>query len=214
MKKPRFAQRSRALREDEILDAALVAFRNRGCFHMTLDDVATLVGTAKGTLYLHYPTREALLTAALARARERLRARCWDAWKTARSAELGFRAVLVSLVAMSRESDAISPAVLSRLQCGLTWKGLASLRHGRVEEALEPVVTAWQEAQLIHAGLDARWVARVALGLTTDATDNPAEAAAERIAALLLRGLAPEPVLHGSVEAEGNSEHAREEPRG
>lgn len=192
MKKPRFAHRSRAGREDEILDAALVAFANHGCFRMTLDDVATRVGIAKGTLYLHYSSREALLTAVLARAGERFRERCWNRWKTAPSPELGFRAVLASLVAMNREPDGISPAVLSRLQCGLTWKQLPPPRQGRVEEALEPVVTAWQEARLIDAGLDVRWVARVTLALTTDSADDPAEAAAERIAALLLRGLAPQ----------------------
>ena len=190
MRKPRFAHRSRALREDEILDAALAAFTDHGCFRMTLDDVATRVGIAKGTLYLHYASREALLTAVLARAGERLRARCWDAWKTAPSPELGFHAVLVSLVAMNRESDGISPAVLSRLQCGVRWKQLAPLRHGQIEGALEPVVTAWQEAGLIDAGLDARWVARVTVALAADSADDPAEAAAERIAALLLRGLA------------------------
>ena len=193
MRTSRFTHRSRVLREDEILDAALAAFIDHGCFRMTLDDVATRVGIAKGTLYLHYSSREALLTAVLDRACERLRARCGDAWKAAPSPEIGVRAVLVSLVAMNRESDGISPAVLARLQCGVRWKQLAPRRHGSVERALEPVVIAWQEAGLIDAGLDARWVARVTLALVADSADDPAEAAAERIAALLLRGLAPVP---------------------
>ena len=193
MRKPRFAHRSLALRQNEILDAALGVFADHGCFRMTLDDVATRVGIAKGTLYLHYASREALLTAVLARAGDRFRERCWDAWKTAPSPELGFRAVLVSLVAMNREPDGLSPAVLSRLQCGVRWKQRAPLRHVGVEKALEPVVIAWQGAGLIDAGLDARWVARVTLTLTANSADDPAEAATERIAALLLRGLAPGP---------------------
>jgi AcrR family transcriptional regulator len=194
MRKPRFAHRSRAVREAEILDAALAAFANSGCFRMTLDEVATRVGIAKGTLYLHYASREALLTAVLARAGERLRERCWNAWKGAPSAVLGLRAVLAGLVTLNREPDGISPVVLSRLQCGLSWmQRVPSL--GWVEGALEPVVTAWQEARLIDAGLDARWVAQVSLALAAASADGPAEVAAERIATLLLRGLPPQ---HGT----------------
>ena len=161
---------------------------------MTLEDVAQRVGIAKGTLYLHYPSREALLSAVLTRACEQLRERCWLAWETAPNPTAGFRAVIATLVGMDQGSDAASPATLSRLQCGLIWKQFGPFRNGQVEEALEPVVNAWREARLIDAGLEPRWVARATLALASGAADGGVEVreVAERISTLLLRGLIPE----------------------
>ena len=194
LKKARFAQRSHALRENELLDASLAAFTRHGCFRMTLDDVAQRVGIAKGTLYLHYPSREALLSAVLTRACEQLREQCWLAWETAPNPTAGFRAVIATLVGMDQGPDAPSPATLSRLQCGLIWKQFAPFRTGQVEQALEPVVNAWREARLIDAGLDPRWVARATLALTSGAAEGEVEVSevAERITRLLLRGPIPE----------------------
>ena len=194
MKKPRFARRSRALREKEVLDAAFAAFAENGCFRMTLDDVAQRVGIAKGTLYLHYSSREGLLRAVLARACEQLRERCLCAWKTAPNPAAGFRAVISSLMGMDQGPDTVSPATLSRLQCGLIWRQLAPVRDGLLEQALEPVMNALQQARLIDAGLDPRWVARATLALVRGAAEERVEVSkgAERIATLLLRGLAPE----------------------
>ncbi len=194
MKEPRFVHHTRALREKEVLDASFAAFAKHGCFRMTLDDVARRVGIAKGTLYLHYSSREALLGAVLARACEQLRERCWRAWKTAPNPALGFRAVIASLMGMDQGPDTVSPSTLSRLQCGLIWKQPAPVRNGQAEQALEPVVNAWQQAGLIDTGLDPRWVARATLALASGATDERVEVGevAERITTLLLRGLAPE----------------------
>ena len=194
MNGPKFAHRARALREMEILDAAFAAFAKNGCFRMNLDDVAQRVGVAKGTLYLHYSSREALLSAVLHRACERLRELCWRAWETAPNPPAGFRAVIASLMGMDQEPDTVSPATLSRLQCGLIWKQLAPFRDGPLEQTLEPVVNAWQQARLIDTGLEPRWVARATLALVSGAAAERGEVreVAERIATLLLRGLAPE----------------------
>lgn len=194
MKKLRFVHRTRALREREVLDAAVGAFAEHGCFRMTLDDVAQRVGIAKGTLYLHFPSREALLSAVLTRACEQLRERCSRAWKTAPNPSAGFRAVIASLMGLDQGPDTVSAATLSRLQCGLIWKQLAPFRDGPVEQALEPVVNAWREAGLIDAGLEPRWVARATLALVSGAAGEGVEVGevTERIATLLLSGLAPE----------------------
>lgn len=47
-------------RSNDLLDAALDLYRERGFSGFTLADVAGRTGLAKGTLFLYFPTREAL----------------------------------------------------------------------------------------------------------------------------------------------------------
>ena len=70
----RLAATSSARREraDRILDAATELLRRHGYRRVTIDDVATAAGVGKGTLYLHWKTREALFWAALQRETVRL----------------------------------------------------------------------------------------------------------------------------------------------
>jgi AcrR family transcriptional regulator len=47
-------------REAQIIDAAFIAFARAGLDETRLDDIARLAGIAKGTIYLYFPTKEAL----------------------------------------------------------------------------------------------------------------------------------------------------------
>lgn len=60
--KPRWQRRKNA-RPEEILTAALEAFGDHGFARTTLDDVARRAGVTKGTIYLYYDSKEALLEA-------------------------------------------------------------------------------------------------------------------------------------------------------
>jgi AcrR family transcriptional regulator len=53
-----------ARNRDKIIDAARVAFRARG-YDAPLDDIAKAAGVGAGTLYRHFPTREALIDAVM-----------------------------------------------------------------------------------------------------------------------------------------------------
>jgi AcrR family transcriptional regulator len=69
-RKPRAdAQRNR----ERILDVAKKAFTRHGA-HISLDDVANRAGVGPGTLYRHFPTRDALLEAVYRTEVERLAA--------------------------------------------------------------------------------------------------------------------------------------------
>lgn len=63
--KPRVSGRSRRkdARPAEIVAAALALFAERGYGATKLDDVARAAGIAKGTVYLYFPTKEALFQA-------------------------------------------------------------------------------------------------------------------------------------------------------
>lgn len=52
-----------AARQEQILDAARRLFLTKGYEATTIEDVLTAVGIAKGTLYHHFPGKEAILDA-------------------------------------------------------------------------------------------------------------------------------------------------------
>lgn len=56
-----------AARQEQILDAARRLFLTKGYEATTIEDVLTAVGIAKGTLYHHFPGKEAILDAIVQR---------------------------------------------------------------------------------------------------------------------------------------------------
>ncbi|MBU6437743.1 MAG: TetR/AcrR family transcriptional regulator [Betaproteobacteria bacterium] len=67
-----FRDKQFALREQAILDAVNGQLATRGYEAMVLDDIAAEVGIAKGSLYKHFESKEALAAAAMTRLLERL----------------------------------------------------------------------------------------------------------------------------------------------
>jgi AcrR family transcriptional regulator len=57
--------RQRQMRENAILDAAHILLAEKGYQGMTMDDLATRVGIAKGSLYQHFRSKEDLIAVAL-----------------------------------------------------------------------------------------------------------------------------------------------------
>ena len=62
-----FTSYARQLREDRILSAAGQVFNERGP-EGSLDEIAKVAGVAKGTVYLHFGSKEALIEALTRRA--------------------------------------------------------------------------------------------------------------------------------------------------
>ncbi|MDD1677077.1 MAG: TetR/AcrR family transcriptional regulator [Methanomicrobiales archaeon] len=59
-------------REDRILDATAALILRYGYNKMTVDDIAAKAGVAKGTIYLHWDTKEKLVGALLKREKQEL----------------------------------------------------------------------------------------------------------------------------------------------
>lgn len=72
--KQRAKERRLAERGDRILDALAALMTRWGYAKTTVDDIAREAGVAKGTVYLHWPTKEAMLLALIDR-----EARQWNA---------------------------------------------------------------------------------------------------------------------------------------
>lgn len=64
---PKFRRRKEA-RPDEILDAALALFCDKGFAKTRVEDVARRAGVSKGAVYLYFPSKDALIEALVDRA--------------------------------------------------------------------------------------------------------------------------------------------------
>jgi len=63
----KFRRRAEA-RPDEMLDAALAVFSEQGFAATKVDDIARRAGVSKGTVYLYFPSKEALMEGIVRRA--------------------------------------------------------------------------------------------------------------------------------------------------
>jgi AcrR family transcriptional regulator len=64
---PKFRRRAEA-RPEEVLDAALDLFIERGFANTRVEDIATRAGLSKGDVYLYFPSKEAVLEGIVRRA--------------------------------------------------------------------------------------------------------------------------------------------------
>ena len=64
---PKFRRRAEA-RPDEVLDAALALFVEKGFAATRVEDIATRAGISKGAVYLYFPSKEAILEGLVRRA--------------------------------------------------------------------------------------------------------------------------------------------------
>lgn len=64
-KEPAFRRLPRAVREQQILDAAVIVFSRRGYHDASVDEIAELAGISKPMVYAYLGTKEELFTACL-----------------------------------------------------------------------------------------------------------------------------------------------------
>ena len=64
---PKFRRRAEA-RPDEVLDAALALFIEKGFAATRVDDIAARAGLSKGAVYLYFPSKEKILEGIVRRA--------------------------------------------------------------------------------------------------------------------------------------------------
>jgi AcrR family transcriptional regulator len=64
---PKFRRRAEA-RPDEVLDAALALFVEKGFAQTRVEDIASRAGLSKGAVYLYFPSKEAILEGLVRRA--------------------------------------------------------------------------------------------------------------------------------------------------
>lgn len=167
-------KREKARRRDDILQAAREVFFERGIHHATVDEVAEQAEVSKGTVYLYFDTKEAILAHLLLEGLEKLVSDLEAAFDPAgsRSALDRIRRLarvylkffqahpsyfhLISAFDRGRFQAAVSPElynqVLTRSLRGLEWL-VRAVEQGRAEGVLR-ASDARQAASVIWAGLN------------------------------------------------------------
>jgi AcrR family transcriptional regulator len=84
--------------KDAILDATEELLTRYGYKKMTIDDLAREVGIGKGTVYLHFPSKEEIALSHVDRIIERLKTRLWDTAGSSLSPDLKIKKMLVERV--------------------------------------------------------------------------------------------------------------------
>jgi len=83
---------------DAILDATDVLLWKFGYKKMTIDDLAREVGIGKGTVYLHFPSKEEIALSHIDRIIERLKKRLWEIADSSIPPEQKIKTMLVERV--------------------------------------------------------------------------------------------------------------------
>jgi AcrR family transcriptional regulator len=190
------ALEQRALRADaqrnyaKLLDAASAAFIEHGADDVSLEEIARRAGVGIGTLYRHFPTRQALLEAVYRDQVELLRARAEELLDTASPGD-AFAAWMRTLAAFSSTKRSLTSAMLTTLGKNSEVVSSCSLV---IRTAAETLLANAQQAGAVRPDVTAIDVIRLVHGITIATERMPTDPAqADRMLALVLDGLRPQP---------------------
>ena len=145
---------------ERLLSAAMAAFTEHGADDASLEEIARRAGVGIGTLYRHFPTRQALLEAVYRDQVEVLRARADELRESDEPAE-ALAAWLRALVAFSSTKRSLTTALLATLgkdsdllsACSMVICGAADTLLSRAQQAgvVRPDADARDLIRLVHA---------------------------------------------------------------
>lgn len=128
-----------AVRIPQILNAALEMFSERGFADARMDDIAAQAGLSKGSLYLHFKSKEHLLEALLFHFLTPGHIEDWD-----RSGELVTPDLVMELVANRAYEQLISPPAVKAIRLlvaeGPRVSAVVSLWRRHLDETINPVL--------------------------------------------------------------------------
>lgn len=183
VRKPRRdAQRNR----ERILAAAKEAFTRSGA-NASLDDIAREAGVGPGTLYRHFPSREALLEAVYRSEMEKLAAAEGKFAQQLPPVE-ALRAWLLLFVDYIAAKQLIAPA-LNALAGDP--KKLFEASYARIWDAIRALVKRAVKSGDIRRDLDALDLLRALIGVANVATSPDWQQSARRLVDILIMGSRP-----------------------
>jgi AcrR family transcriptional regulator len=148
---------------DTIVETARAMFRERGA-DASLDEIAKRAGVGPGTLYRHFPTRDALIDAVMRDWSERINA---DADEAAAS-ELPPREALASWFNKFVENVGIYHGAAAKVMAAMDDEASPIYRKCQVlVGANRKVLDSVREKGALRDGIDAREVMRVVSGIAT-----------------------------------------------
>ena len=171
---------------ERLVAAARAAFTENGA-DAPLDDVARRAGVGPGTLYRHFPTRQALLAAVYRSDVERLSAEADDALRTLAPPD-ALAAWLRHLMDYAKQKRGLGSAMKAMLADDAE---TSEYCRRTLYTASEAVLFAAREAGAVRPDVDAQDVMRLVHGLGTAVESAPE--LADRLLGIVLDGLRPQP---------------------
>ena len=186
---PATAMRADARRNRQrLLDAALQVYAERGADDASLDEIARRAGVGIGTLYRHFPTRQALLEAVY---RDQVEELCAVARELDGEApEQALERWLRALMAFATTKKNLSSALMS----GPNKSEVATSCSTMVREAAAKLLADAQRTGQVRSDVDVVDVLRMshALAIAADLPHSHPDQG-ERLMSVLLAGLRPQP---------------------
>jgi AcrR family transcriptional regulator len=179
--------RTDALRNRErILEVAKGAFTRRGA-DASLDDIAKRAGVGAGTLYRHFPTRDALIEAVYRSEVEKLAAAA-HGFAAAMSPAEALRAWLLLFVDYIAAKHIIAPA-LNSVAGGPSrlYEGSRSMVQG----AIDGLVKRAKKSGDVRRDIDASDLLRAVIGVSYVASGGDWQQSARRLVDILMAGSRP-----------------------
>jgi AcrR family transcriptional regulator len=171
---------------EQLLAAAKAAFAEAGA-DVPLEEIARQAGVGIGTLYRHFPTRDALLAAVYRREVEQLAQSATDLLAERPPAE-ALEAWLYLLVDYMATKRVIAPAL--RASPGEGAQAYAASGPA-ITGAVQGLVAAAAAAGAIRSDLGEDDVLRLMMGLSYGYEEPGWEASARRLISILMAGLRP-----------------------
>jgi AcrR family transcriptional regulator len=171
-----------------LLDAALQVYAEHGADDASLDEIARRAGVGIGTLYRHFPTRQALLEAVY---RDQVEELCAVARELSDEApEQALERWLRALMAFATTKKNLSSALMS----GPNKSEVASSCSAMVREAATKLLADAQRTGQVRDDVDAVDLLRMshALAIAADLPHSHPDQG-ERLMSVLLAGLRPPP---------------------
>jgi AcrR family transcriptional regulator len=198
------AERPRAMRADaqrnyqRLLSAANEAFADHGADDASLEEIARRAGVGIGTLYRHFPTRQALLEAVYRDQVEALRVRAVDLLQSGAPGEAlaiapdeALAIWLRALVDFGRTKRSLASALLATLD---KESELLSSSGAVMRESATALLTRAQQAGLVRADASASDLLRLVHAISMAIERPPADdGQAGRLLGLVVDGLRPQP---------------------
>jgi AcrR family transcriptional regulator len=179
--------RADALRNRErILDVAKEAFTRSGA-NASLDEIAKTAGVGAGTLYRHFPAREALIEAVYRNEIERLAEAGRELSGKLPSVE-ALRAWLLLFVDAIATKQVIAPALNTLLGDP---KKVFEASHARIHEAIGGLVKRAVQSGDIRKDLDPDDLLRALIGVSSVASSPDWQQSARRLVDILVSGSRP-----------------------